>query len=188
MIYGLAGSRPNLVDSPYAWLRLGGGAAARHRSAVSACGRSWSCCRRCRRSSARRAPMPPLPYTCAMVGFGFGNIVIWARRRSHRYRRPDRDRRAALGTRLCRLAAGARRLWLFALPSDLIGFGAATGFAPLIADISHWFTKRRGIAVAIAATGNYLAGAIWPPVMQHLIVGRWLARDPYRHRHCRRRR
>ena len=39
-----------------------------------------------------------------------------------------------------------------------------------MADISHWFVRRRGIAVAIAACGNYLAGVIWPPVVQHFIA------------------
>src|SRR5262249_13774720 len=43
-------------------------------------------------------------------------------------------------------------------------------FAPLMADISHWFVRRRGIAVALAASGNYLAGTIWPPVVQHFIA------------------
>lgn len=44
----------------------------------------------------------------------------------------------------------------------LLGFGTAATFGPLIADVSQWFLKRRGIAVAIAASGNYLSGAIWP--------------------------
>jgi predicted MFS family arabinose efflux permease len=38
-----------------------------------------------------------------------------------------------------------------------------------MADISHWFLRRRGIAVALAAVGNYTAGTIWPPVVQHFI-------------------
>jgi MFS family permease len=51
----------------------------------------------------------------------------------------------------------------------LIGFSSSATFAPLVADISHWFDRRRGIAVAIAASGNYLAGAIWPTIIQMLI-------------------
>ena len=52
----------------------------------------------------------------------------------------------------------------------LIGFlGTSATFSPLIADISHWFERRRGIAVAICASGNYLAGTIWPPVVQHAV-------------------
>ena len=59
---------------------------------------------------------------------------------------------------------------LFAAVQVLIGFSAAATFAPLVADISHWFDKRRGIAVAIAASGNYLAGAIWPSIIQIMIA------------------
>jgi len=57
----------------------------------------------------------------------------------------------------------------FALAQGLlIGLlGTSATFAPLVADTSMWFTRRRGIAVAICASGNYLAGALWPPVLQH---------------------
>ena len=67
------------------------------------------------------------------------------------------------------LASTAPSLTLVAAAQALIGFGAAATFAPLVADISHWFEKRRGVAVAIAASGNYLAGAIWPPIIELLI-------------------
>ena len=40
--------------------------------------------------------------------------------------------------------------------------------APLIADISHWFSRRRGLAVGIAFSGSYVAGAIWPPILQRM--------------------
>ncbi|MDP2330898.1 MAG: MFS transporter [Reyranella sp.] len=56
--------------------------------------------------------------------------------------------------------------WFAAAQGLLIGFGAAATFAPLVADISHWFEKRRGMAVAIAASGNYIAGTIWPPLIE----------------------
>ena len=51
----------------------------------------------------------------------------------------------------------------------LVGFGAAIGFGPLMADISHWFQKRRGIALAVAASGNYLSGAIWPIALKSVL-------------------
>jgi MFS family permease len=47
--------------------------------------------------------------------------------------------------------------------------GSSATFAPLLADTSLWFTRRRGIAVAIFASGNYLAGTVWPPIVQHFI-------------------
>ena len=56
--------------------------------------------------------------------------------------------------------------WFALAQGALIGFGSAATFAPLVADISHWFEERRGMAVAIAASGNYIAGAIWPPLIE----------------------
>ena len=56
-------------------------------------------------------------------------------------------------------------LWRCSTPSVAIGLGAAATFAPLMAEASHWFERQRGLAVTIAASGNYVAGAIWPPVV-----------------------
>ncbi|MFL5168861.1 MAG: MFS transporter, partial [Microvirga sp.] len=68
-------------------------------------------------------------------------------------------------------AAYAGSIWQFGLiQGALIGFlGASATFAPLVADTSHWFVRRRGIAVAICASGNYLSGTLWPPVLQHFV-------------------
>jgi MFS family permease len=56
------------------------------------------------------------------------------------------------------------------LAQGLLGLGSAATFGPLMTDISHWFVRRRGIAVALASCGNYLAGTIWPPLIQHFIA------------------
>lgn len=109
-----------------------------------------------------------LPYMLQMLGFGLGGVMMgWA---SDRWG----VMRPALFGSLCLpagffLASGAEGIWELALFHGLlIGFfGAAATFAPLVADISHWFDKRRGIAVAIVISGSYTAGAIWPPVLQH---------------------
>ena len=98
---------------------------------------------------------------------------------------PVADRRAsrsALGYVARR--ACATSLWQFALAQGLlIGvLGSSATFAPLLADTSLWFARRRGIAVAICASGNYLAGAIWPPIVQHFVETRRLAPDLLRHR------
>ena len=68
-------------------------------------------------------------------------------------------------------AAAAGTYWVFVLAQAVLvgGLGSAVTFSPLVADISHWFVRRRGIAVAIVASGNYLAGTIWPPILQHAI-------------------
>jgi MFS family permease len=67
------------------------------------------------------------------------------------------------------LASTTSSLVLFAATQVLIGFSSSATFAPLVADVSHWFDKRRGIAVAIAASGNYIAGTLWPPVIELMI-------------------
>jgi MFS family permease len=111
-----------------------------------------------------------LAYTLAMLGFAFGGVALG--RLSDRYGVvvPLMCGVAALG--IGYVGAGfAANLWLFALAHVLIGFGASASFAPLMADISQWFTRRRGIAVAIASSGNYVAGTIWPPIVQHYISG-----------------
>jgi MFS family permease len=52
-----------------------------------------------------------------------------------------------------------------------VGFATAASFGPLIADVSQWFLRRRGIAVAIIASGNYLSGAFWPLVLADVLAG-----------------
>jgi MFS family permease len=68
------------------------------------------------------------------------------------------------------LASQATGLWQFVLAQGLfVGVAGSATFAPLIADTSLWFTRRRGLAVAIIASGSYLAGTVWPPVVQYFI-------------------
>ena len=110
-----------------------------------------------------------LPYTLTMLGLGLGGVVMG--RISDRFGivMPIVVGGVALG--LGYLAAGlSTTLWQFALAHGLlIAVGGASGFGPMVADLSHWFLRRRGIAVALCACGNYLGGAIWPPVVQHLV-------------------
>jgi predicted MFS family arabinose efflux permease len=47
-----------------------------------------------------------------------------------------------------------------------------------VADTSQWFSRRRGIALAICMSGNYVAGAVWPPVTQQLVT-LWGWREAY---------
>jgi MFS family permease len=60
-------------------------------------------------------------------------------------------------------------LWSFCLAQGLLLglLGTSATFAPLVADTSLWFDRRRGIALAICMSGNYVAGAAWPPVIEH---------------------
>jgi MFS family permease len=111
-----------------------------------------------------------LPYTLTMIGFGFGGILMGKIADRFGVMVPVLVGSACLA--LGFIAAGfAQNLFQFAAAQGLlIGLLGTSGtFVPLVADISLWFTRRRGIAVAIVMSGNYLAGTVWPPLMQHFI-------------------
>jgi MFS family permease len=71
---------------------------------------------------------------------------------------------AFLGTSFV-LAGLAATLWQFNAVYFLIGLGTSATFAPLMAEASHWFERYRGLAVTIVASGNYVGGTIWPPLV-----------------------
>ncbi|MDJ0627651.1 MAG: MFS transporter [Rhodobacter sp.] len=159
---------PDIVDSRYSWLRLG---VTLGIATVGNVG-MWAI--------IVIIPMvqaefgidrggAALPYSATMAGFAFGNLLIG--------RTVDRfGITAALIAAAAAMAAGfalaaiAGSVWLLTALQLVIGFGSAASFGPLIADISHWFLRRRGIAVAIAASGNYLSGAIWPVMLSGVLA------------------
>jgi MFS family permease len=109
-----------------------------------------------------------LPYAAAMLGFAIGNLTLG----------PAVDRWGI--TPVLAISAGALALgFALAAIADsvlvlsavhiILGIGASASFGPLIADVSQWFMRRRGVAVAIAASGNYISGTIWPPVIVWLM-------------------
>ena len=106
-----------------------------------------------------------------MLGFGTGGIVMGSVVDRFGILRPlvSGVFCLALGYLAC---AHATNIWQFALAQGLLVglLGGAISFGPLMADTSMWFSRRRGLAVAICASGNYLAGTIWPPIVQHLIT------------------
>ncbi len=111
-----------------------------------------------------------LPYTLLMIGFGVGGILMG--RLADRFGVAVPLRVGAIGLGLGYvLAALSGSIWMFAIAHGvLIGLvGSSSTFSPLLADTSLWFLRRRGIAVAVCASGNYLGGAVWPPIVQHFV-------------------
>ncbi len=157
------------VESPYAWLRL---IASLALATIGGIG-LWSVVVvlpvvEAEFGTARAGAS--LPYTFLLIGFAVGNILMG--RLADRFGITLPLCIGALALAAGYIAAGqAQSIWQFALAHGLIIglFGSSATFGPIIADISRWFTRNRGIAVAAAACGNYLAGAIWPPIVQHFV-------------------
>jgi MFS family permease len=157
------------IESPYAWMRLavslllmtiGGSGMYSVTVVLPAIQREFGVAR----------ADASLPYTLTMIGFGLGGILMG--RLADRFGVLVPVGTGALGLGAGFVLAGlAPNLWLFcAVQGLLIGLlGTSATFAPLVADTSQWFDRRRGIALAICMSGNYTAGAVWPPVMQHFI-------------------
>jgi len=167
------------VESTYAWLRL---AASTGMGTVGCIG-MWSYVVALPAVQAdfgvTRAEAS-LPFTAVMLGFGVGCILLG--------RLVDRVgivvpiAAAAILLGLGYIAAGlSANLWQLALVHGaLIGIGSSAMFGPLVADLSHWFSRRRGLAVAICGCGNYLSGVIWPPIIEHFIAADgWRAAHTY---------
>src|SRR5882724_10537797 len=157
------------LESAYAWTRLG---AALVLSAIGNVG-MWSVivalpAVQAEFGVARSAAA--LPYTVTMISFGLGGIVMG--RLSDRLGIMVPVVGGALSLGLGYVAASqATSLWQFVLTQGLlVGVAGSATFAPIIADTSLWFTRHRGMAVSIIASGSYLAGTVWPPVVEHFIA------------------
>ena len=109
-----------------------------------------------------------LLFSMTMIGFAAGNFLLgWLV-----------DKRGVMHVILFSgivvsgsyaLSAYATSVVSLAALQLLIGFGGGASFGPLLADISQWFLRRRGLAVAIVASGNYLSGAIWPMALSGVL-------------------
>src|SRR6202162_929933 len=105
-----------------------------------------------------------LPYTLMMCSLAFSTIALGRVTDRFGIVLPLVISAVTLGVGFV-VAGYAPSLGVFTAAHVLIGIGAGTGFGPMMADISHWFVKRRGVAVVIVASGNYFAGTIWPLLM-----------------------
>ncbi len=156
------------IDSGYAWFRLG---VAVLLSTLGGVG-MWSVVVALPAVQAEFAVArggASLPFTLTTIGFGVGGVLMGKLSDRIGIVAPVAIGAVCLGAGYT-LVALSQGLTQFALAyGALIGVGTASTFAPLMADISQWFERRRGIAVALCASGNYIAGAFWPQVVEFLI-------------------
>ena len=108
-----------------------------------------------------------LPYFMFMMVGGIGGVVMGRLADRHGVLVPALIGCVGLPAGMAG-AAFAEEFWQFCVSLGVLSglLGTSALFAPIAADISHWFTRRRGLAVAIVITGTYFAGALWPPIVQ----------------------
>ncbi len=111
-----------------------------------------------------------LAYSMAMLGMGFGGIAAGA----------IADRRGVVWTAVIGVlgvAAGAYAVSGSESSTGLVlTYGVAFGLlgnaafvTPLYANITRWFARHRGLAVAIVASSQALGGTYWPPIYRWAI-------------------
>jgi MFS family permease len=109
-----------------------------------------------------------LPYTVSMIFFVVGQVLMGRLADRSGVIVPVMFGAAALALGYIAASFATSLGQVIAAYGLLIGFvGSSAVFGPVIADISHWFGRRRGIAVAVCSCGSYLAGTVWPPIVQH---------------------
>ena len=164
-----AGAGPSAeIESSYAWLRL---VAALALGTIGSIG-MWSFVVALPAVQAgfgvARADAS-LPFTLTMIGYGLGGVVMGRFADRYGIVWPVVIGALALGAGYA-LSGVAASITQFAFAQGLIGLGSSATFGPLMSDISHWFARRRGIAVALVSCGNYLAGTLWPPIVQYFVA------------------
>ena len=118
-------------------------------------------------ATARAAPA--LAVSLTYIGSGLGGIMMgWIAGRIG-LRRVAAVCGAMIALGLV-LASYGGLYQLYAANLLLIGFlGAAGMFSPMMAYVTGWFDRHRGSAVALVSSGQYVAGALWPLLLQESI-------------------
>lgn len=157
-------------DGPYAWIRLALGVLLGSLGGLG----MWSMGATLPAIQAEfgvdRA-LASLPYSAAMLGFAVGGLFMGRLADRFGVAWPVGLGGLVMGLGFIAAAHVGSIAAFIAVQAVLIGMlGSSASFSPIVADVSLWFARRRGIAVAIAASGNYLAGAVWTPILEVLIA------------------
>ena len=111
--------------------------------------------------------IPSLANSLGWAGAGIGGIAfgMWADRRGIFL--PMVLASVMIGAGLVASGFATGMTSLFLAQGVLLGLcGNGATFSPLMANATRWFDRRRGVAVSIVASGQSLAGGVWPPIFQ----------------------
>jgi MFS family permease len=115
--------------------------------------------------------LPSLATSLAYLGTGVGGVLCGLM--AGRF-----GQRAVAIFGGCAILAGLAIASLAEPWSLLVGVGLGVGlfgngalFPPMLAYVSLWFDRRRGTALALVSSGQYVAGFVWPSVFERSIAG-----------------
>ena len=113
--------------------------------------------------------LPSLATSLAYLGSGLGGVLcgLMVARIGQRAVAMMGGAAILAGLALASLGQGWSLLAGIGLGVGLFGNGAL--FAPLVAYVSLWFDRRRGTALALVSSGQYIAGFVWPFVFERAI-------------------
>ena len=109
-----------------------------------------------------------LLYATTMVGFGLGNFLIGKIIDKYGLKLPIIVATIILVLSYL-IGTISTEFWHLLILQIFMGAAAATFFGPSMADIGNFFEKRRGLAVAIIGSANYVAGAFWPLIISFFL-------------------
>jgi len=114
--------------------------------------------------------LPALAGSLAWLGSGVGGIAMgWLAERIG-VRWTVMIGAVMMGAGLALSAAGGVWLLVFAhgVVVGLAGMGGIN--VPLMTHISRWFDRRRGTALALISSGQYVAGVVWPALFERAVA------------------
>ena len=113
------------------------------------------------------------PYVATMFGYGIGNVIIGRMLDKIGITKPIIFALTLLVFSYLISTLANNVMWL-SIIQFFLGFSAAAFFGPMMADISRFFYKRKGLAVSLVASGQHLCGAVWPFLIKDFLLdGEW---------------
>ena len=111
--------------------------------------------------------VPSLAYALCLIGEGAGAVLMGMLAERYGVATVLRIGAVGIGSGLA-LSSFMETPWhIYVAYGLFIGFfGISTLFAPTVSNVTRWFARRRGLAVAVVACGQSFAGAVWPPAIR----------------------
>ena len=159
-------SREDSIEVPYGWVVIFASLAL-HSIALGAPNVLFVALKPIAADLGSLRSVPSFAYSLLMIGAGVGGVAmgLWMDKRG--IVQPILFGSVMIGLGAVMAAQSEGHWSLYVANGILIGLlGKAAMIAPLVANATRWFDRRRGLAVAIIASGQGLAGTIWPPVLQ----------------------